>query len=715
LRFRADAFAWVIASALVVLTVSVADVARGDDLLDLGASLDGNALGQYLDHYEDPSGDLTLDAVTRRASEGAFAQVREAFPTYGLSRSAHWLRLRTRNPTSKAQRWYLEVAYPHLDELSLFEPLADGTYREHRTGDSLPYVQRDLAYYNFLFPLHEPAESQRTFYLRVRSSGTVPVPIFAWTRNELWAHQLAVWTLYAMFYGALLLMAAHATCVFLFTRQVEQLYYALYLVAAFAGNFCLAGHTFAFVLPDHPAVAQRMTLATIDASFLTAALLLRSQLSRETQGTFQFVWAVRGLVLLLFVIATFPLGIATALTTAVTLLVGVDGIPIAVRVAKGGTKEAKLFAYAFFLPVLGVAISAAHTAGLLQSSPLARWSMHLCVAAQTILISSSLADKLTSAREAVDQLQASLVQKLQELSGALTRAKEATRQAEHATVARDHFLATISHEFRTPLNAIINLPQGLSGQFQHVPYVVCQHCEAEFSLDVGERFDSTIPCPECAAKAVLALRERCEFTGDASRVREYMLRVERSGHGLLRVVNGVLEFSRLEAGHAPLSLSPVSVPHTVAHSLHQLRRELLEKPFHVQLDLAENVYVRADAEKLRDVFDQLLHNAIKFSGPNAAISVSARARDTQWVMEVRDDGIGIEKAHLSEIFASFEQVSKGATRSHGGTGLGLAICKAIVEAHGGTIWAESEEGGGTAICFALSMAPAPDTHIAEAG
>jgi signal transduction histidine kinase len=698
---------------LVILTLAVTGAAQAHGPLSVGAVLDGKPVGQHLDHYEDLSGDLTLDAVRRRARDGAFKPVEEAFPTFGISGSAHWLRLRIHNPTAQVQRWYLEVAYPHLDEVSLYEPRDDGTYREHRTGDALPYAERDLAFYNFLFPLQEPPSCERTLYVRIRSSGTVPVPVFAWTRSELWTHQLAVWTLYAMFYGALLLMAAHAACVFVFTRQVEQLYYALYLVAAFAGNFCLAGHSFAYVFPYHPEVAQRMTLASIDASFLTAALLLRSQLSQDTRGAFRFSWAIGGLVLLILVAATFPLSVATALTTTVTLVVGVDGIPIAVRVAKGGTKEAKLFAYAFLLPVVGVAISGAHTAGLLQSSPLARWSMHICVAAQTILISSTLAEKLTSARAAVDMLQASLVRKLEELSGALTRAKEATRQAEHATIARDHFLGTISHEFRTPLNAIINLPQGLAGQFQRVPYVTCTHCDAEFTLDPGEEFDGDTPCPECANRPALALRERTEFTGDPARVREYMRRVERSGHGLLRVVNGVLEFSRLEAGHTPLSVSAASVADAVSQSVRQLRRELLEKPFHVQLDLAEDVYVRADAEKLRDVFDQLLHNAIKFSGPTANISVSARAHDTQWVVEVRDDGMGIAKSNLTEIFASFEQASKGATRSHGGTGLGLAICKAIVAAHGGTIWAESEVGEGAAICFALPMAPPPSPHLAE--
>jgi signal transduction histidine kinase len=115
--------------------------------------------------------------------------------------------------------------------------------------------------------------------------------------------------------------------------------------------------------------------------------------------------------------------------------------------------------------------------------------------------------------------------------------------------------------------------------------------------------------------------------------------------------------------------------------------------------------VMGDAVRLNQVFDNLLGNAIKFTGPGGRIGLRV-VSDRDWVrVEVRDSGIGIAPEFRDRIFERFYQVDGTIARRRGGLGLGLAICKLIVEAHGGQIGVESEAGQGSCFYFILPRAP----------
>jgi two-component system phosphate regulon sensor histidine kinase PhoR len=112
--------------------------------------------------------------------------------------------------------------------------------------------------------------------------------------------------------------------------------------------------------------------------------------------------------------------------------------------------------------------------------------------------------------------------------------------------------------------------------------------------------------------------------------------------------------------------------------------------------------VSADPNRIAQVFINLLHNAIKFTPPGGNISVKIWQKDQEIVFLVQDNGVGIMTKDLSRIFERFYKADRA--RSGGGTGLGLSICKHMVEAHGGRIWAESEEGLGSRFYFTIPIA-----------
>jgi signal transduction histidine kinase len=226
---------------------------------------------------------------------------------------------------------------------------------------------------------------------------------------------------------------------------------------------------------------------------------------------------------------------------------------------------------------------------------------------------------------------------------------------------RAALFATMSHELRTPLNAIIG--------------------QSRLLLD--------------------------ELDGELSdEQRTDVEQIHDGGLGLLRIVNGTLDFARLEAGVTSVERVPVQV-WAVAEEVVALLRPLAESK---GLELASCVSpslppVLADEERLRQVLVNLVGNALKFTEAGS-VRVRARVASSSIVIGVEDTGIGIADEMRELVFEPFRQGEQGSARRHDGTGLGLAIARRLVELMGGRIWVESELGSGSTFSILLGQATA---------
>jgi PAS domain S-box-containing protein len=210
--------------------------------------------------------------------------------------------------------------------------------------------------------------------------------------------------------------------------------------------------------------------------------------------------------------------------------------------------------------------------------------------------------------------------------------------------------------------------------------------------------------------------------GPVTEQQQELLKIAHQGsQTLLELINTMLDISRMEEGRMPLELQPLAPYAIMDHAIERLQgsasthRVQLEQRLAVGLPLIE-----ADSDKIVRVLQNLIDNAIKFSPTNGVVTLGAcfcEARrplgadlpinppiqEGAWlIMWVQDRGIGIPRAYHERIFEKFGQVRGGKVR---GTGLGLTFCKLVVEAHGGHIWVESEEGAGSVFAFALPLKP----------
>jgi signal transduction histidine kinase len=185
-----------------------------------------------------------------------------------------------------------------------------------------------------------------------------------------------------------------------------------------------------------------------------------------------------------------------------------------------------------------------------------------------------------------------------------------------------------------------------------------------------------------------------------------------SSERLTRLINEILDMERIESGAMPMQIASHDVASLLAAAHDQVQVLAGGAGVVVRVDAAEGQVV-ADEDRVVQTLINLIGNAIKFSPPGSAVTLSAVPDGKLVHFAVRDQGRGVPENRLEVIFERFEQVDSSDAREKGGTGLGLSISRSIVERLGGQIWAENNVDGGSTFSFTLPEAvpPAPDEAL----
>jgi hypothetical protein len=231
--------------------------------------------------------------------------------------------------------------------------------------------------------------------------------------------------------------------------------------------------------------------------------------------------------------------------------------------------------------------------------------------------------------------------------------------AENANRTKNEFLANMSHELRTPLNSVIGFSDMLLGGAG------------------GELSEKQL---------------------------RYLTNISNSGKHLLSIINEILDISRIESGEMTINKQKILLGE-VYEEIHSILKQLADnKSIDFQMPLeSEETYVYADKVKLKQIFYNLVTNAIKFTEKGGSVLIDSTIDDKFVHISVIDNGIGIDSEGMKRLFNPFVQLDSSESRKYEGTGLGLALSKELVNLHGGDIWAESEPGKGSTFTFTIPV------------
>ncbi len=613
-------------------------------------------LGRVMQVFEDIGGQATLADI--RARDELFKPHNKDTLNAGYSHSAFWLKVdlsyQPLNPQIH-RTWLLELAYPPMDNIDLYLADASGNYRlAERTGDALPFDSRQIKENNYLFELNfSPGQSQ-TVYLRVASQGSVQAPLTLWSAQAYLEEQPVRIYILGLIYGVLLGMLVYNLFIYLSVRDTSYLYYIFYIASFGLYQLSVNGAAVQYFWPNNPWWANASTPFLIGSAAFFGCQFARTFLhtathSRWLDRALMLLMAVGVLVMVLALTTSYAvsLRLATGLALAFIVTIFTAGVVAWAR----GLRVARYFVIAWSAFLLGGLVNTLMVLGYLPNVFLTMYASQIGSAIEVGLLSLALADRINAMRD----LQARTLQESGQKLAAMNQ------QLAHTNQLKDEFLATVTHELRTPMNGVIG------------------------SLELIKTLDMS---PELEL---------------------YTQTAEGSAREMMHMVNGILALTELQAGRLGVRPRTFGLNELIQSLSDQYGPSARSKGLQFSYEIARNLPDQwvGDADKIRQCLECLLDNAIKFTRVGGVILrvTGKTAGPGRWALafNVIDSGIGFVHIEEAELYQNFFQVDGSMTRSYGGLGIGLAICRRLVELLGGRLTHHSQPGQGSQFQLLLEL------------
>ena len=613
-------------------------------------------LGRVMQVFEDVDGQATLADVIAR--DGLFRNHEKDSLNAGYSHSAFWLKVDLsylpQNPNIH-RTWLLELAYPPMDHIDLYLADASGNYRlAERTGDALPFDSRQIKENNYLFELNfSPGQSQ-TVYLRLASQGSVQAPLTLWSAQAYLEQQPVRIYILGLIYGVLLGMLVYNLFIYLSVRDTSYLYYIFYIASFGLYQLSVNGAAVQYFWPNNPWWANAATPFLIGSAAFFGCQFARTFLhtashSRWLDRALMLLMAVGVLVMVLALTTSYAvsLRLATGLALAFIVTIFTAGVVAWAR----GLRVARYFVIAWSAFLLGGLVNTLMVLGYLPNVFLTMYASQIGSAIEVGLLSLALADRINAMRD----LQARTLQESGQKLAAMNQ------QLAHTNQLKDEFLATVTHELRTPMNGVIG------------------------SLELIKTLDMS---PELEL---------------------YTQTAEGSAREMMHMVNGILALTELQAGRLGVRPRTFGLNELIQSLSDQYGPSARSKGLQFSYEIARNLPDQwvGDADKIRQCLECLLDNAIKFTRVGGVILrvTGKTAGPGRWALafNVIDSGIGFVHIEEAELYQNFFQVDGSMTRSYGGLGIGLAICRRLVELLGGRLTHHSQPGQGSQFQLLLEL------------
>ncbi|OUS23718.1 hypothetical protein A9Q99_27160 [Gammaproteobacteria bacterium 45_16_T64] len=619
---------------------------------DVQGKIDVN---KYLFFKEDPLNSLSLSEFKNSTT---LTRLKKQSFNAGFSSSGWWfyLNIKTSPQFKNNTSSFFELHTRYLDYLDIWIYRNNTLIQSSKTGLQRPFSQRAYEAPNFIFPLELDANDNFEIYMHAWGNTTFTMPLAIWEPEALHKREIKEQTIFGMYYGITIVMAFYNLFIFVSTKDRSYIYYVGYVCFLLLFQVAITGFGHQYLWRDNLWILDRITTFSAFSALILGLSFTRYFLHTKENSpkinTTIFITQGIGIVICIACIISpsasthnlqFPFSYAW-----ITIIVFATA-----KALLSGYRTARFFALGWFFMIAGVAIKALVTNGDLPTNFFTIYSVMIGSCIEVVLLSIALADRINGLNQDNRGLQQEKYSLLKESSQ-----------------LKDQFLATISHELRTPMNGV----------------------EGSLRLIEHERLPPDI--------------------------RFYVDTASRSAQEMTALIDRILHFSEVQSGTLVIASNPFDLDKCLRKLASTFKQHCEDKDLQFNSSFAmTNHLFNGDVEKFSELLTIILDNAVKFTlAGSITLYVTERAElsPSQSLLKINivDTGVGIPERESSALFDPFYQVDNSFSRCYSGLGIGLAIAKGLLSSMEGEMsFVPSQQGTNIELLLPLERAlpPSPQT------
>lgn len=632
----------------------------------LSENIDGVIQGKALYQLHEDQPFATPEDIHNASQEWQAVDV--DIPNPGVSSPPTWYRLSvTSNGANRP--WFAEVSYPMIERIELLVYRDDDLQVYYNQGNPVVEPKAGDATLAFEFELPMQEAGNYTLYFRVENRGLLNFPLRLYQADSLNEHKQNRNLFYGVFTGFLLAALLYNLAVFIVIRERYLLYFCGFVASYITYFWAHIGMGYRYIWPEWAFFEERSSIllgaVTLLFSVLFAASFLKIPLNNRRIlviiKKIAIVVAVSSIGLTLLPDYATTLNVQRVATILIPLLL------IITASLSGILRSPSTIAYSIgiYALALSIIIHSLARQGVIPTNTFIAYITHIGAIAMIAVHSLAIVLRLYEQRLENIRTRKDIIaaQKTSQKTKEKLRVSEINlAQTEAEAKEKSAFLAMMSHEIRTPLNGVLGMVELL------------QHTRL-----------------------------------DAQQTR-YLNTISTSGESLLSLLNDILDLSKIESGKMTVEKREVQLIPLINDSILLYSRQARDKNLTLLADIGTPPYshIYTDEVRLRQVLNNLLNNAIKFTD-SGHILIRLEWQNFDLKIHIEDTGIGISDEQRKILFQSFSQANNTIARQYGGTGLGLTICQKLMQLLGGSIELTSTPGAGSV--FTISIKDAEPTGL----
>jgi len=697
---------------LLILLLLIFNNAFADSIAEFSNSENIIGLGKYVQILEDKSQKLTFQEAI---SSNQFVVSKEQILQLGITPSVFWIKIQIKN-SSSSESLLLRLEHPLMDEVVLYTPLSDGTVSEEKLGENKIFSERKYKHQDYIFDIHIPKGETRTYYMRVRSTEKLEIPISLGTPHAIFESEVIKDLIAGIYFGIILIMFFYNLFIYFTVKDRSYLYYVVYIIFIGLTQACLHGYTFKYLWPNSSWMAIHSIFLIPSLTGIVTIRFANNflQTKQYTPLLHKFSYVITAIYLIGIVLGISRVyDISYNIIDGTAPLLSLYMLYVAARISKKGYRPAKYFLLAWTFFLICVFVFVLKNTNVLPSNIYTNYSLIVGSAVEICLLSFALGDKINILKKEKEESQKATLEALQENEKIIkdqnivleTKVKERTFELETSNknlkntqsqlvnaekmASLGQLTAGIAHEINNPINFVVSNVKPLKRDIDDILTLLTKYGEIQDDKNVNEKL-----------KEIKDLKQELDTDYAIQEINLLLKGIDEGASRTSEIVKGLKNFSRLDED----DLKQADIHEGLNSTLALLNSNIARDEITIKKEYGNLTPIECYPGKLNQVFMNILNNAIQAIAANKTkpgeIKIKTDLIDGKTVrISIKDNGPGMTEEVKHKIFEPFFT-----TKNVGeGSGLGLSIVYGIIEKHKGEISVESAPGQGAEFIISLPI------------